>query len=388
MDAHKQTIEILSKIASKYNLNKLEDILVNSDTLLFEKDIYITLMNIVEAAGCEGAALESLKEVKNIYGSPVFMISADNYNIKNPPDFEKAIDELEDYSFCFELSPYHIVNTYLAILVAQVIGTNLKKLCSMAMGHIQESIEVSLKNNPNWNEDKLSTDNPVLVMPVGAAGCGKSTFYKELSNVLNISCDNIRYLLFKEYGPCFSAWESALSWWVVNYLTDYYLEKRYSVFYNGVNTDMEYRAPITMENTDPVFAGIPYAVRLVYFAPVVDLNEQEIEEMKSVNLWKTSIDEIDLSGLSEPVGRIIEMIKRNYHRTLNRTKEISEGKSKQDPFDVLYAVPAPVIKLFVEQSFKKPEVDNITVVERKIIEDPQDRQAFYKQYALKVMDQS
>jgi energy-coupling factor transporter ATP-binding protein EcfA2 len=288
---------------------------------------------------------------------------------------------LGEYDFCFKLSPYHIVNSYLAIVIAQVTDLDVEDLYDKAEKHIEGFIEYALENYPNWDEDTLTVDDPVLMMPIGAAGSGKSTFFKELSNVINFSCDNIRYLLFKEYGPSFSPWESGLSWWIVNRLVDHYLGKGYNVFYNGVNTDLEYRSPITMEDQDILFAGMPYRVKLVYFEPPVELTSKELEELKSINLWETPIEEVDTGSLSKNAGYVIDFIKINYQRTLTRTEKISSGEESQDPFDILYAVPAPIVKLFVEQSFDKPAADNMVMVKRKEIPDPQERSAFYRKYA-------
>ncbi len=384
---NKTVLKLLRRIAEEYNLPKLEEDLKDNTDILLKKDIYVCLDGIVKAVESSGDTLRLLREAKNVYGSPVFAVNLQNgtFLIKKEPDFEKAIEALKQYSFCFKLSPYHIINTYLAVVGAQVTGLDLKKLCGEGVKHIEESIEQALKNNRNWNRDTLACDHPLLIMPVGAAGCGKSTFYRELSNVVNISCDNIRWLLFKDFGPCFSSWESCLSWWVVNYLTDKYLKEGYNVFYNGVNTDLEYRSPVTMEDTNPLFAGMPYNIKLVYFENSVKLKEEELKELKSINLWSTPIDEINLSGFSGNVSKIIEMIRNCYQRTLTRTKEISRGKREQDPYDVLYSVPASVIKLFVEQSFDRPEGSNVTVIQRKELPDAAQRAAFYRKYAREVM---
>ncbi|MBN2406206.1 MAG: hypothetical protein JXJ19_00755 [Elusimicrobia bacterium] len=383
MNPEDRTIDILLKIAERYGLNRLKEVLGNSSSGFRQKDIFICLKNIVGAAETEGDTLELLKSAKNIYGAPIFAVNPGKgeYLIKKEPDFDRAVESMAKYSFCFKLSPYHAINTYLVVLEAQIAGLDLDELCRKGEEHIEASIKDSLENNPNWDENTLLKENPVLIMPVGAAGCGKSTFYRELSDVVNISCDNIRYMLFMEYGPCFSSWESAVAWWIVNYLTDMYLGKGYSVFYNGVNTDLEYRSPITMENPDPLFKGVPYDIKIAYFEPPVKLSSSELKELKDINLWKTRLEDLDRSSFSPGVERILLMIERNYKRTLDRTSQISEGKSIQDPFDVLYAVPVPVVKLFVEQSFDKPEGDNVIVIERRIIEDPQERSLFYKRYA-------
>ncbi|NLB34828.1 MAG: hypothetical protein GX817_03300 [Elusimicrobia bacterium] len=225
MNADERTKELLRELADKYKLDILEAILTDENSKLIEKDIFISLKGILEAVDAPGDTLEELKNAKNLYGAPVFAVNPQegSFLIKNKPDIEKAIADMEKYSFCFKLSPYHIINTFLAILEAQITGFELDELIKKGEEHIEASIEDSLKNNPNWNEENLIGPNPLLIMPVGAAGCGKSTFYLELSDVVNISCDNIRYLLFKEFGPCFTSWESCLSWWVVNYLTDSYL---------------------------------------------------------------------------------------------------------------------------------------------------------------------
>ncbi len=384
---NKTVLKLLRRIAEEYNLPKLEEVLKDNTDLLLKKDIYVCLDGIVKAVESSGDTLRLLREAKNVYGSPVFAVNLQNgtFLIKKEPDFEKAIEALKQYSFCFKLSPYHIINTYLAVVEAQVTGLDLKKLCEEGVKHIEGSIEQALKNNRAWDRDTLTGNHPLLIMPVGAAGCGKSTFYRELSNVVNISCDNIRRLLFKDFGPCFSSWESCLSWWVVNYLTDKYLKEGYNVFYNGVNTDLEYRSPVTMEDTNPLFAGMPYDIKLVYFENSVKLKEEELKELKSINLWSTPIDEINLSGFSGNVSKIIEMIRNCYQRTLTRTKEISRGKREQDPYDVLYSVPASVIKLFVEQSFDRPEGSNVTVIQRKELPDADQRAAFYRKYAREVM---
>lgn len=378
-----KTLELLKEVAERYDLHTLSGILKNNNTDLINKDIFICLNGIVEAAESKNSILEDLKSSKNIYGSSIFAVNIDKgeYLIKNEPDFKEAIEKFNDYSFCFKLSPYHIINTFLALVVAQITGYDLNKLRQKGKDHIEESIRIMKMSSLESNAETK------LIMPVGAAGCGKSTFFRELNNVVNISCDNIRYLLFKEYGPCFSSWESCLSWWIVNSLTDYFLNNGYNVFYNGVNTDKEYRSPMTMEDPDPLFKGIPYNIKIVYFEHKVNLNNEELEELKNINLWKVPIEELDITEYSANVAEILKTIEKNYTRTLQRTKEIKEGKKEQDLFDVLYAVPAPIVKLFVEQSFNRPEGNNVVTVKRKEIPDENERRKFYQQYATNVMAQ-
>lgn len=385
---HKVTKDLLKKVADKYELEKIRNILEKDDSLLFKKDIYICLHNIVKAASSGGDVLEALRSAKNVYNLPIFAVNAQKgiYLIKNKPDFEKAVEELGKFRNCFNLNPYAIINTFLAIIEAQITGFDLNDLLQKGIAHVEEFIKHSLKTSPNWDEKTLTMKNPVLIIPIGAAGTGKSTYYRELPNVINISCDNIRYLLFREFGPCFSPWESTLAWWVVNQLTDVYISKGYSVFYNGVNTDLEYRSPLTMENPDPLYAGIPYKIKLVYFEPPVKLTADELKELKSVDLWANPIDGLDLSKFSPNVAKILELIKTNYHRTLARTKEIKEGKRAQDPYDVLYSVPAAIVKLFVEQSFDVPKGKNVIIIPRKEIPDETERSKFYRGYAAKVME--
>ena len=388
MNADEKTIGLLKEVAEKYSLDKLAAVLDDKNTVLFKTDIFICLRGNVEAADSGENVLEALKEAKNMYKSPIYAVNPakGEFMLKAAPDFAKAVADMGKYSFCFKLSPYHIINTFLAVVEAQVTGMALDALYAKGEKHIEDSIEYSLKTNPNWDKASLTVKNPKLIMPVGAAGCGKSTFYRELSDVVNFSCDNIRYLLFKDFGPCFSPWESALAWWVVNRLTDTYLSKGYNVFYNGVNTDPEYRSPITMENPDPLFARMPYNVKLVYFEPPVHLNAEELKELDGINLWASKIEELDMSSLSPNVKKIMELIKGNYLRTLARTKDISGGKVEQDPFDILYAVPAAIVKLFVAQSFNQPKGGNVVVVPRKEIPDAAERTAFYKQYAAKLLN--
>lgn len=387
--------DLLGKVSDKYGLKNLKNVVDSDNSLLFKKDVYICLQNIVNAAQSGGDVLAGLRDAKNVYGAPVFAVNAPAsqrgeqkgiYRIKNKPDFDMAIAVLGNFSNCFKLSPYSIINTFLAVVEAQITGFDLAELYKTGTGHVEDMIKDALKNNPNWDKNKLTCKNPVLIIPIGAAGTGKSTFYRELSNVVNISCDNVRYLLFKEFGPCFSSWESCLSWWTVNQLTDYYLDKGYNVFYNGVNTDMEYRSPITMENTDPLYAGIPYNIKIVYFEPPVKLNPAELGQLKAVNLWSMPIEKIDTGIFPPNVAKIMELIKNNFQRTMSRTKEIGEGKKKQDPFDVLYSVPAPIVKLFVEQSFEQPSGNNITIVPRREIPDESKRTEFYREYARKVLE--
>lgn len=387
MAENNATRDLLKKVSDRYGLKNLKDVIGNDESLLFKKDVYICLHNILKAVLSGGDVLAGLREAKNVYGAPVFAVNAQKgtYRIKSAPDFDKAIGDLKNFSNCFKLSPYSIINTFLAVAEAQITGFDLSKLYKTGTGHIEGMIEDALKNNPNWDKNNLTSKNPVLIVPIGAAGTGKSTFYRELSNVINISCDNIRYLLFKEFGPCFSSWESCLSWWTVNQLTDYYLDKGYSVFYNGVNTDMEYRSPVTMENPDSLYAGIPYNIKIVYFEPPVKLNPAELGELKAVNLWSVPIDKIDTGSLPPNVAKIMELIGNNFQRTMARTKEIGEGKKKQDPFDVLYSVPAPIVKLFVEQSFEQPSGKNIIIVPRREIPGESKRAEFYREYARKVL---
>ncbi len=387
MNADERTVDLLKEIAEKHSLDKLAAVLDDKNTILFKTDIFICLRDTVKAAESGEKVLETLKEAKNVYKSPIYAVNPakGEFLIKSAPDFGKAVSDMEKYSFCFKLSPYHIINTFLAVIEAQITGMNLDELYSKAEKHIEASIEDALKNNPNWNRDTLTVKQPKLVMPVGAAGCGKSTFYRELPNVVNFSCDNVRYLLFKNFGPCFSSWESGLAWWVVNRLTDTYLSKGYNVFYNGVNTDLEYRSPITMEDPDPLFAGMPYDVKLVYFEPPVKLSDDELVQLKAINLWSQKIEDMDMTSLSPNVRSIMDLIKGNYMRTLARTKDISEGKTEQNSFDILYAVPAAIVKLFVEQSFDVPKGENVTVIPRIEIPDDAERTAFYREHAAKVL---
>ena len=386
MNADEKTVELLKNLSQRYSLAKLGEILENENSLLFKTDIFICLRDTLKASEGEDETLELLKEAKNIYNSPVYAVNAQKgiFNIKSAPDFGKALEDMEKYSFCFKLSPYHIINTFLAIVESCATGINLDELYSKAKKHIEDSIKFSLAKNPNWNSEKLTVKKPLLIMPIGGAGSGKTTLYKELSNTINFSCDNVRYLLFKNFGPCFSPWESALSWWTVNRLADEYLGKGYNIFYNGVNTDMEYRSPITMENPDPLFAGMPYTVKLVYFEPPVKLSGQELKELKGINLWTQKLEELDSSSLSPNVAKIIELIRNNYNRTLSRTKDISEGKAVQDPFDILYAVPAAIVKLFIEQSFEVPKRNNVIFIPRKEIPDLKERAAFYRKIGRKI----
>lgn len=389
MTVHEGTKKVFSQIADKYKLPNLAQIIRNDDHIVWKKDVTICITNILKAVEAEGATQELLKEAKNMYNGPIFAINAQEgkYLIKADPDPKKAVEELGKFDFCFKLSPYHVINTYLAILVAQITAQDLNALLKKGEEHMEAFIAAALRDNPNWKKDSLTSDKPLLIIPIGAAGCGKSTFYQELGNVVNASCDNIRYMLFKDFGPCFAPWESTLAWFVVNRLTDVYLSRGYNVFYNGVNTDLEYRSPITMENPDPLYAGIPYNMKLVYFEPTVSLTTDEVSQLKGINLWANPLDKVDRSGLSQNVCKILDLIQRNTERTMERTKAIREGKAEQDPFDILYPVPPAIVKMFMEQSFSKPEGPKVVVVPRKEIPDAAERAAFYREYAEKALKQ-
>ncbi|MDD3147717.1 MAG: hypothetical protein PHD82_10470 [Candidatus Riflebacteria bacterium] len=383
MSTNQETRKIFGQIAEKYNLPALAEIIKSDEHIIWKKDITICIANILKAATAEGDTKELLKDAKNMYNGPIFAINAaeKKYLIKAEPDFAKAMQDLAKFDFCFKLSPYHVINTYLAILIAQITEQDPNVLLKKGEEHMEAFIAASLKENKNWNKSTLTSADPKLIIPIGAAGCGKSTFYHELGNVVNASCDNIRYMLFNEFGPCFAPWESTLAWFVVNRMTDLYLGRGYSVFYNGVNTDLEYRSPITMENPDPLYAGIPYRMKLVYFEPTVNLTSMEVNELRSINLWGTTLDKVDRKGLSANVCKILDLIQTNTERTMERTKAIREGKAEQDPFDILYPVPPAIVKMFMEQSFSKPEGPNVVVVPRKEIADATERAAFYRKYA-------
>lgn len=379
MDHDARTRQLLRELADTYRLTGLQAVLADDQAILYQKDIFISLKNIV-AAAAEPDPLAALQVAVNIYKGKIFAVK-DGFLVKQAPDFAAARAGLKQFPGCFKLNPYAVVNTYLALVVAQVTGFDLTALVAKGQAHVEALIADALAKNPNWDQATLTGPKPKLIMPIGAAGCGKSTFYRELKNVVNLSCDNVRYLLFSGFGPCFSAWESTLAWWVVNALTEQYLSRGYSVFYNGVNTDMEYRSPITMENPNPLYLGIPWHTRLVYFEPPVPLTDAELAELKAINLWATPIDKVDLAGKSPNVVKIIELVRTNYQRTLERTKAISEGKAQQDPFDILYSVPAAIVKLFVEQSFARPTGKNVTLVPRKEIADAAARRKFYQDCA-------
>ncbi len=385
MTTNQETRRIFGQIAEKYKLQALAEIIKSDEHILWKKDITICIANIIKAAKADGDTKELLKDAKNMYNGPIFAINAQEkkYLIKAEPDFAKAVKDLAKFDFCFKLSPYHVINTYLAILIAQITEQDLNVLLKKGEEHMEAFIAASLKENKNWNKNTLTSTKPKLIIPIGAAGCGKSTFYHELGNVVNASCDNIRYLLFKEFGPCFAPWESTLAWFVVNRMTDLYLGHGYSVFYNGVNTDLEYRSPITMENPDALYAGIPYRMKLVYFEPTVSLTSSEVNELKAINLWATTLDKVDRKGLSPNVCKILDLIQTNTERTMERTRAIREGKAEQDPFDILYPVPPAIVKMFMEQSFAKPEGPNVVVVPRKEIPNAAERAAFYRKYAEK-----
>jgi hypothetical protein len=142
-----------------------------------------------------------------------------------------------------------------------------------------------------------------------------------------------------------------------------------------------------MENPDPLFAGMPYNMKLVYFEPTVSLTSSEVDELKSINLWAVPLDKVDRKGLSKNVCRILDLIQLNTERTMERTKAIREGKAEQDPFDILYPVPPAIVKMFMEQSFSKPEGANVVVVPRKEIPDAAERAAFYREYAKMAVNQ-
>ncbi|MEW6556195.1 MAG: hypothetical protein AB1349_02445 [Elusimicrobiota bacterium] len=388
---HSETRDLLRKLVNTYGLEKLGKIIEDDNSVLFTKDVYISLHSIVETTLANEDTLKAMRLARNIYDIPVFIVNSRRgiFRIRNKPSLEKAIETLKNFSNCFRLSPYSILNTFLAIVESQVTGFDLQKLYQTGIQHIESFIQHASKNNPNWVNQPLTNKKPVLIIPIGAAGSGKSTFYKELSkieNVINISCDNIRYLLFKEFGPCFAPWESCLSWWLVNQLTDSYINKGYSIFYNGVNTDIEYRTPMTMELTDTLYAGIPYNLKLVYFEPPVKLTDEELEKLKEIDLWTLPIDKVELHSLPPNVAKIIQLIKDNFQRTFNRTKEISEGKKEQNPFDVLYSVPAAIIKLFVEQSFNVPKGMNVLTIPRKEIKNKSERSLFYYKYAQSALE--
>lgn len=387
MTIHEGTKKIFARIAEKYNLPALAQIIKSDDHIIWKKDVSICVTNILKAIEAEGNTRELLKEARNMYNGPIFAINAQEgkYIIEADPNPEKALEDLAKFDFCFKLSPYHVVNTYLAILVAQVTAQDLNSLLKKGEEHMEAFIAAALKDNPNWKKETLISDKPLLIIPIGAAGCGKSTFYQELGNVVNASCDNVRYMLFNSFGPCFAPWESTLAWFVVNRLTDVYLNRGYNVFYNGVNTDMEYRSPITMENPDLLYAGIPYRMKMVYFEPTVSLTTDEVNQLRSINLWATTLDKVDRTGLSANVGKILDLIQRNTERTMERTKAIREGKAEQDPFDILYPVPPAIVKMFMEQSFTKPQGQNVVVVPRKEIPDAAERAAFYRKYAEMVL---
>ncbi|NLI78998.1 MAG: ATP-binding protein [Candidatus Riflebacteria bacterium] len=387
MTVHQGTRDILQNIATTYGLRHLAEVIRDDGSIVWGKDVTLCLTNILKAVEAKGDTKTLLREAKNLYNTPIFAVNAPKgeFLIKADPDPARAVAEMKRYDFCFRLSPYHVINTFLTLLVAQVTGHDPAALVKKGEEHLEAFVAHSLKENPSWNRATLTSPHPLLIIPIGAAGCGKSTFFRELGNVVNASCDNIRYLLFKDLGPCFAPWESTLAWWVVNRLTDLYLAKGYSVFYNGVNTDPEYRSPITMENPDPLFAGMPYTFKLVYFEPPVSLFEAELAQLKGINLWATPLEKVDRTGLGPNVQAVLDLIARNFQRTMERTGAIREGKASQDPFDILYAVPPAIVKLFVEQSFARPIGPRVVTVPRREIPDPAARAAFYREYAAKAL---
>ncbi|MBP7654209.1 hypothetical protein KA977_12360, partial [Candidatus Dependentiae bacterium] len=386
------TRNIIKIIGLKYAVPKLIEEVSKENSTLYGKDVYICLRNIVDAVAFKGKSVEekfkALSEAKNIYNQSIFSLSYDqkSFLIKNLPDFDEVIDNIKFFRSCFSMNIYNMANTILTMTICQITGYDLNTLFLEGISHIERFIQHSLFTNKNWDLKTLQSNSPKLIIPIGAAGCGKSTFYKELGNVINISCDNVRYLLFKQYGPCFQSWESSLSWWVVNTLTDYYLNRGYSVFYNGVNTDAQYRSPMTMEVHDSIYEGLKYNIKLVYFEPPVKLNHQELQELKNINLWAQPIEKMDFSKISSNVRKIMEMIKNNFERTMQRTKEIRDGIREQDPFDILYSVPAPIVKMFVEQNFDVPNTNNVTIIPRKEIPDENERIKFYRSYTEKLIN--
>lgn len=381
------TRTFLQAAAAQYGLTRLQGELDKGDgSLLLKTDLWICLSGIIEQAYFAGKTTAALYEAKNMYKGGIFgPADAATPVVKALPDLDAAVSALAQFDYCFTLNAYQQVNTLLAIVVAQITGNDLQACVAKGKAHLEGMIADALKHNPVWNEKNLKTASPRLVVPIGAAGCGKSTFYRELPNVVNISCDNVRYLLFSSFGPCFQPWESTLAWWTVNALTDAYLRAGYHVFYNGVNTDLEYRSPITMENPDSLYAGNTYDIRLVYFEPPVTLSADERKELAGINLWATKLEAVDFAALSPNVRKIMELIRTNFERTMARTAEIRAGQRQQDPYDILYSVPAAIVKLFVEQSFNKPEKGNVTVVPRREIPDAKEREAFYRERAAKVL---
>ena len=86
----------------------------------------------------------------------------------------------------------------------------------------------------------------------------------------------------------------------------------------------------------------------------------------------------------ERIGPWMPRMRKNIFlgcKTMERTRAIREGKAEQDPFDILYPVPPAIVKMFMEQSFAKPEGPNVVVVPRKEIPNAAERAAFYRKYA-------
>ena len=382
-NAAEMTGSFLAAAAAQYGLKRLQGELDKGEASLLRKtDLWICLASIIEQAFFPGGGTAPLYAAKNMYKGPIFgAADAPKPVVKALPDLAAAVAALKQFEYCFALNAYQQVNTLLALVVAQITGNDLAACLARGKEHIAGAINDALANNPVWNKATLTTKKPVLVIPIGAAGCGKSTFYKQLPNVINISCDNVRYLLFSTFGPCFQPWESTLAWWTVNALTDFYLRQGYHVFYNGVNTDLEYRSPVTMENPDSLYAGNGYDIRLVYFAPPAELNPTELAELKGINLWSTKLEDVDFAALSPNVRRVMEIIRTNFNRTMERTAEIRAGKRQQDQYDILYSVPAAIVKLFVEQSFNCPTRGKIVAIPRREIPDAAARDAFYRDYA-------
>lgn len=63
---HRETRDLLKKVAGRYGLKKLLDIVENDNSLLFEKDVYICLHNIVDAA-ISGAKFSKICVMQKIF---------------------------------------------------------------------------------------------------------------------------------------------------------------------------------------------------------------------------------------------------------------------------------------------------------------------------------
>jgi len=120
-----------------------------------------------------------------------------------------------------------------------------------------------------------------LIIPIGPAGCGKSSYYKKFySNYFLVCPDLIRFrILDSENTKIYFSYEIEPEVWNEAYqIYDEALNKNYNIFFDSTNLTLKYRYPLVAKALKK-----SYFIHIIYFKiPIEIILERNLQRERKV----------------------------------------------------------------------------------------------------------